>query len=288
MSKQNLGVAVSALATVCSMLFPGISDNYRLPSFLVSAALLVVFCVWYWLAPRLANGNGVNASAKHVCGDVIIAGRDVHQTHYHSAPTPAKSDALLTAQLQELHQLQDFIAGKSESELWELFDLAGITRFNIKRAKEAINALSSSEASESNEFFKDGQAILDTRYCRVDRTAGGFHYEPIPGKMGILNLSAKFVSNRRILAKFQDSPQLPIAVKDAIKQLDSAVHQNAQTLLDEINRQLAEHPENVLSDDNGQSPLFGAVSGAFLKKRVWLKPKQEAILSAIENYLNAQ
>src|SRR5437773_11644927 len=38
-------------------------------------------------------------------------------------------EALLNSQIQELKQLQEFIGGKGETELWDLFDLHGITRF---------------------------------------------------------------------------------------------------------------------------------------------------------------
>ncbi len=197
-------------------------------------------------------------------------------------------EPVLTAQLQELKQLQDFIGGKDEGELWALFDLPNITYFNLKRAKGSLNALSAPEAAQVNEFFKDGTAILDSRYCKVDRTAGGFHYEEVPGKLGTLNLSSKFISSRQTLAKFQASPQLPATVRNAVKELDSAVYSNAQMLLDVINDELAKHPNNVLLEDDGTSPMFGAVSGAFLDKRIWLKPKQEAVISAIEAYLNDQ
>ena len=199
-------------------------------------------------------------------------------------------DPLLASQIQELKLLQEFIGGKNEGELWELFDLQGITRYNIRRAKTAISetALSPEEAAEINEFFKDGQANLDARYCKVIRTKGGFHTEPIPGKLGILNLSKKYVTGRQMLAKFQSSAQLPPSVQDAVKELDVAVATNVAVLLDVINERLADKPNEVLREEDGNSPLFGATSGAFLDKRIWLKPKQEAIMSAMSDYLNAQ
>lgn len=125
-------------------------------------------------------------------------------------PTKKNPNVLLASQIQELKALQDFIGGKDEDELWQLFDLQLIMTFNIRRARTSLrpDALSSEEAAEIDAFFKDGKANLDIRYCTLTRTAGGFRYEPIQGKLGILNLSQKHVTNRKTLAKFQSSPKL--------------------------------------------------------------------------------
>ncbi len=208
------------------------------------------------------------------------------------APKPFRTipEPLLASQLDELRELQGFLGGKEESELWELFDLHNITRFNIRRARAVIDsgALTPNDTSEIDAFFKEGQAILSANYCKVTRTAGGFTTEPVPGKLGILNLSKKYVINRRMLAKFQSSPQLPLAITNAIKDLDQAVADNAQLLLDVINQKLAENPARILREEDGGSPLFGATSGAFLDKCVRLKPKQTKVMSEIRRYLNTE
>jgi hypothetical protein len=198
--------------------------------------------------------------------------------------------AILTSQIQELKQLQDFLGGKDEGELWELFDLPGISRFNIRRAKAVIrpDALTTQEAAEIDAFFKDGQAMIDLHYCKISRTAGGIQYHAIPGRLGILNISRKYVTNRQTSAKFQASAQLPASITNTVRQLDAAVAANAQLLHDVINKELAEHPDNILFDEDGNSPLFGATSGAFLDRRILLKPRQERIMSAIAAYLKAQ
>jgi len=202
----------------------------------------------------------------------------------------AISKQVLTSQLHELRELQDFIGGKEESELWELFDLHDITRFNIRRAKMAIDpsALTPEEASKIDAFFKNGQAMSDATSCKVTRTAGGFRIDAIPGKLGMLNLSKKYVASRQTLAKFQSSAQLPLAIRNAVKDLDQAVVGNAQLLLEVINQKLAENPANILREEDGTSPLLGATSGAFLDKCTRLKPKQEEIISAIRRYLKTQ
>lgn len=218
----------------------------------------------------------------------VTAGRDVIQMVINQ---PAKSpdsisDVVLSSQIEELNQLQEFIVG-SESRLWELFGIHGITHFNIRRAKLVINpnALTPDQVSEINAFFKDGQSNLDSRYCKVIRTAGGIRYEEIPGKLGILNLSAKYVASRQTLAKFESSPKLPFIVRTTVKELNKAALDNVLLLHEVINQKLAGNQDEILHDDDGSSPLFGATSGAFLERRIWLGPKQEAILSEIRQFL---
>jgi hypothetical protein len=205
-------------------------------------------------------------------------------------PVNATSEQLAISQSHELKELDDFIGGKEESELWELFDLNGITRFNIRRAKATIHpdALTQGEAAEINNFFKDGQAMLNSNYCQVIRTAGGFRTEPIVGKFGILNLSKKYVAGRQRLAKFRSSPRMPVSIQKAIERFDQAIVENAEVLLDVINENLAENPGNILHEEDGSSSLFGATCGAFLKKCIRLKPKQEEIMSAIRLHLGTQ
>src|ERR1700731_4829806 len=159
------------------------------------AAAIVTGTIWLFGIIGFPSSKSFLAEAKH----------DEKTAQPQSSVTRKIPDVLLASQIQELRALQDFLGGKDEGELWELFDLPGIVHFNIRRAKASIrsDALTQEEAAEVDAFFKGGKANLDIRYCTVVRTAGGFHYEPIQGKLGILNLSRKYVTNRQTLAKFQ-------------------------------------------------------------------------------------
>ena len=83
------------LFTIASVVAPGIPDRYRLGVFLIVLALLVVACLWWCLAPRpstkVARTRGhTYAYSQHSSGNVVGAGRDVHQTIYHGNATPAE------------------------------------------------------------------------------------------------------------------------------------------------------------------------------------------------------
>jgi hypothetical protein len=290
-SKAKWGIAVNAFFAAV-LAFAPMSEFWKIVLCSVALIGITVCIVGYFMseddAPEQA-GQNIEVVAPKQSGNIVTAGGDVHQNIYHGvAPSSSvPSDVLLGSQIEELKRLQEFVGGKSESELWELFDLHNITRFNIRRAKSALNpkALSLKDALEINAYFEGGKAILSAVYSKVTRTAGGIRPEPIPGKLGILNLSLKHVSNRQTLSRFQSSHQMPLAIRDAIKKLDEAVEENVQTLLDVINEKMVENPENIFREENGTSPLFGATSGAFLDKRVWLQPKQEEIIEQVRRYL---
>jgi len=86
---------VTFLFTIASVVAPGIPDKYRFPVFLTVLALLVAACLWWYLAPRpstkAARTRGdTYAYSQHSSGNVVGAGRDVHQTIYHGNATPAE------------------------------------------------------------------------------------------------------------------------------------------------------------------------------------------------------
>jgi hypothetical protein len=197
-------------------------------------------------------------------------------------------DAVLAARLQEIKQLETFIGGKDEGQLWELFDLQNVARFNIMRAKECLNALSPDEAAQCNAFFKEGKAHLDLTYgASISRSAGGIIYHDNPKRLNILNTSGKFVSSTETLRRFETSTLLPAKIKDAVMELRGAVNDNISILHQVINKEIEKNPDHIIHESDGDSPYFGGCSGAFLDKRVWLEPKQKAIISAIEEYLNS-
>src|SRR5207248_5413865 len=96
------------------------------------------------------------------------------------------------------------------------------------------------------------------------RTAGGIKVDALPGQMHFLNLAKKHFENRQRLAKFESSPQLPLTIRNAITELAKAVIENTHILLDTINDRLAENPENILQDQNGEFPLLGSTSGTII------------------------
>ena len=197
------------------------------------------------------------------------------------------SDPLFAAELQELRELEDFLGGKGEGELWDLFDFPGLIRFNIQRAKEVMrpSRLTMEEAAKINEFFAEGKANLCNKYCTVERTAGGIKVEAFRGRLHILNLSKKHFDNLQTLAKFEASLRLPLEIRNAVGAFYKAVVENTHILLDTINDKLSEDPRNVLEEQNGDSPLFGATSGAFIDRCIRLKPKEEKIAAEARRYL---
>jgi hypothetical protein len=201
------------------------------------------------------------------------------------APAP-----LLKSQLEEITRLQEFLTARYESGLREIFDLPGIMRFNIKMTKRSLvpKSMSSTESDEIDEFFKGGQAIVNTKYCNVSRNAHGTpRVEWIPGRVGAVNVSLKHVTNRQRLSAFEESAQLPADVCIAVKELGQGVDDNIMLLLDVLNEKMTENPVHVVQDE-GASPNLGATSNVYLSRFIQLKPKQEKVIAAIREYLDVR
>jgi hypothetical protein len=208
------------------------------------------------------------------------------------SPTVAEKkipEPLLTAQLQEIKELEAFIGGKDEGQLWDMFDFPNMIRFNIMRAKACLSALSDAEAAQCNAFFASGgQGHLSLDYgASISRSAGGIIFHDNPSRLNILNTSGKFVKAMETLRSFQMSTRLPTKIKEAVGQLGGAVNDNIGILHQVINEEIEKNPDHILHESDPDSPNFAGASGAFLAKRVWLEPDQKAIISAIEEYLKS-
>jgi hypothetical protein len=287
-----VSITATITITIIVLLLSGFFNFYgNRPWILYFPLLGLLLCAGYigWgvLAFRIASTSSISWGVGLVAAG-YFGRRYIQMLERREAEKSRRvADPLFAAQLLELRELQDFLGGKDEGELWELFDFPGMTRFNIARAKEVMNpsGLTLAEAAEINGFFQRGKSTVDAKYCTIARTAGGVRVEPLPGKLHILNLSNKHVSNRQVLAKFEGSLHLPLAVRNALSEFDKAVVENTHILLDTINAKLVENAENIVQEENGNSPLFGATSGAFIDRCIRLKPKQEKIISEIRRYL---
>ena len=93
-SRPAVGVVVTALFTIASVVAPGIPDDYRLPAFIGTLILLVAACIWWLLTPKPKEPKPeISAVGQNVSGNVASAGRDVHQNIYHGVQaTPRKID----------------------------------------------------------------------------------------------------------------------------------------------------------------------------------------------------
>jgi hypothetical protein len=84
------------------------------------------------------------------------------------------------------------------------------------------------------------------------------------------------------------SSRLPTKVIDALSAFDRAVGANLTLMIEVLNGRLADNAQNIVRNFEYPSPYFGNVSGLYWDRFTQLKPKANAISSAIREYLKVE
>lgn len=202
---------------------------------------------------------------------------------------PPVKDALFNAQLKGLQEIDGFICKKDENALRETFDISNIWKFNIKLVRRGLapKLVTPKESNEIDKFFEGGQARLDLRYVKVDTNNPG-RMQLIPGIIGLINTSKKYIESRRLLMQFYSSAELPVNVTNALKVFDKAIEDNSTLMIEVLNESLAENIENIISDDKELSPCFGNTSRLYWSRFIQLKPKADVVSASIRDYLEVK
>jgi hypothetical protein len=190
---------------------------------------------------------------------LLVFGLDIWATCESGHSTQLTSTVLREQAVKELTEINDFIVKKDEDQLRETFDFRRILEFNIRLFKKSTNlkALSRGQLKEMNDFFKGGSGVLDMRFVKVYALNNVAHVEWLPGKIGVINASVKYMQNRSKLAGFISSSQLPSSVTEALKDFDEVVSRNFSLMCESLNKSLSDDPRNILENDVYSSPRYG-------------------------------
>jgi hypothetical protein len=195
---------------------------------------------------------------------------------------------LLPAQLAVFEQIQQFFGGLDESGLRSLFDLPNMLRFNILLTRRDLqkNSFPTDLNTEMNSYFKDGQGRAVYRYASVTVTTSQIvNIEPLPGKIGFLNTSDKFIASRKILTDLLSSTVLPTKVRWALRDFDSIIEENLELMIDVLNERFSHNPLEFIFAEDRQSPHYGRIVGEYVIRFRLLSPRANNIRQAIRDYL---
>jgi len=223
-----------------------------------------------------------------VTGDVRMVGsvgRD-----YIEAQTHIHHDPLVEARMAEFGAIDDFIVKKSEIELRETFDFPDILKFNLKFARNFHwpKDASPEDVEEINTFFKGGNGVMHLDAARQQRVGDDLQITSVPGKVYVTNLSKKFADSRNTLKVMFSSSTLPTSVADALRDLDRTLDIDVKMIATAINESFASNQRNIREHDNTSSDRHGRAWNLYWTKFSHLKPKADAISSAIRLYLDEQ
>ena len=206
------------------------------------------------------------------------------------APVKEIPIPLLSLQLEAIKNLQDFIGGKNEYELDEIFDFNKVVQFNTRMVRQrfAPRTVSQDQAAEIAACFKDGESRVDIRYADIHENKSGAPTVKIkPGKVGFINTTRKYIDARRQLAKLAALPGMPLNVVVAVTNLDNTIEKNSDLLVDVLEEKVSENINSIIYDEDVDSPFLGTVNSSYFKKFSPLKTEADGILKQTKIYLES-
>jgi len=206
-------------------------------------------------------------------------------------PPPSVLTALSDSQFNEIRQIDALIGRKDEMELRNTFDFPNMLKFNLLliRRSADTDSVSPSESKEMDAYWAGGQGIVDSRYLRISRHGDGpIEATMVPGKIGIINTSVRYIDAEKQLRELCDSPDLPVDIVAALKDFNKTVASDTSTLLTSLNESYSAAPKSVLEDSDTSSPWFGYASDHYWQQFVPLGPKADKVRLAIRRYLKVQ
>ena len=105
--------------------------------------------------------------------------------------------------------------------------------------------------------------------------------EWIPGKIGVINTSKKYVANRQKLTSLISSAALPTEVAASLKLFDDAIEKNSALMIESLNQSVEEDPRNILQNSVYGTPWYGSASGLYWKHFIPLKPRADVITQTV-------
>lgn len=190
---------------------------------------------------------------------------------------PADSERTLL-----FNSINDFICKKDESGLRDTFDIPIIVRDAILEAKmQLAQTATQAERDTVARDMVDGQNVFYFRYVHLD----GANITPTPGKSGILHLTPKAVQARKQLATLRSSALAPPDVSEALEDLEKAIADNQEILMDTINESYAANPSTISTAFSCPTGDCWAVNNLFYSRFVQLEPKATAVTAAMRKHM---
>jgi hypothetical protein len=176
--------------------------------------------------------------------------------------------------------INDFICEKSELELRDTFDVSSIERDGLLLAKQNLTpeARTQADADTIMRDFREGQSSVIYRYMD---TSTPYQAKAIPGKLGLLILTRKYIDNVGRLNQYSSSALIPKGVIATLKDFERALSDNNEVLIDAINEGYSISPRAIINAYDCPKDHCSTVNNLFYSRFVNLKPKADAIADAI-------
>ncbi len=197
-----------------------------------------------------------------------------------------------TSQMQEIKEVERFIAEPDELVLRGQFGLNEMLDMNIKLVTDMV-ASAKEGRPRSQELMnytanKMVMVVKDLTTGHVTRHGGTFQLNGDVNSVFEVVLPSSYSINIRKLQKFEASPELPTSIIQALKGFDAAIDGDAELLASVENDALKKDPNYFLHFDDTTSPFFHVVDTIYLDKFVELRPKADKVRDAIRQFLGVK
>jgi len=199
------------------------------------------------------------------------------------------------AQMEVIKEVEQFLVGRDEYSLREMFGFPLMMEKNIR-----MNVLAISHYKKGTPFttkmmqenFIGTQTIQDIKLAEghIRRYGGAFLQTPMDGtNIYALMLPDQFTDGKKKLLKLESSPELPSFITKEIKGFDKSIDKNATDLLHVLNSALKKDPNYFLQYDDVSSPqYFHQIDAMWLDHFTQLEPQANKIRDAIHKYLGVK
>ncbi len=267
------------------------------PDFRTSRWLVSIACMWMgaagliWvfkteeaLLVRCVTGLGFG-----VIVFCLWPGTIRYITHRQDVASKSSVNVTMTiAQIQELQRVTELLGGKDEYALEQTFDFHGYVKFGLLRAKQVVDPdkVSKAQSDEMEQYFQNWiAAVMNPSLTRITQVNEGVpRVEPQPGVPFIFRLPRAYSLAKAQLLPFETSPEMPKDIQEAIKDFDRTLDENAHLLITVVHEKLTQDKNNIILEDDPNSPYLGVTLTAYWKRFSPLKPKADAVLAAIRKF----
>jgi hypothetical protein len=204
-----------------------------------------------------------------------------------------KTTGISGGELEEMHQLDELLAGKAENDLRTFFGFQEMVATNIALYK-AWRINNRDMKKPTVPLLPDSLGGRELQYDRqwspenITPTESGYSVNLDPNAVSLLVLPVIYSANKKQLLRFENSSLLPLETTYAVKELDRAVQANVDRLQAVLNIAMKENPDYFILHDTPGSKFAFAIEGRYYSQFEQLRPLADKIRDTMREAIKHQ
>jgi hypothetical protein len=283
-----IGAAIASACAARALAMRGASNHLgELLWYAIGADVLVVVCIlWASLEPAAV----IQQRFVIITVGAIAGALSLWVFTEHVRPPLVKASQappeVLRSQMALFNYINSFVGNKNEAELQDLFDIHNILKYNIKLYGNGVAQNRFPPDLNAEPYFNNGQMRVDLTRVKPEKTPEGAPVvDMIPGRIGIINLSRKYVDSKAKLSSILSYDGLPVSIRDEVKKLDEIVERDVDLIIVTLDNEFEKDQQSFLHQEEPTSPYFDAINRTYTSKVTPLETQARVISDKIREYL---